>query len=183
MRGIALVCLVTAAVGCASAGGSSSPATTPETVRINNGVNNTMTTSFMNAPSSNGGVVAYPAERVWSVMRAVYDSLSIPVANQNASVKTLGNADLRLKRRLGDVALSKYINCGSTQGFPSADTYEVFLSVMTQLSPTASGGTQIATTIQGQARPITISGEPVRCTSLTTLESRIVALVNTLLKA
>jgi hypothetical protein len=128
--------------------------------------------------------VAFPEDRVWAVMRAVYDSLGIPVASFDASTKTIGNTGLRLKRRLGEVALSKYINCGSTQGFPSADTYEVFLSVTTSVRPAASGpqATQISTTVDGQARPITFSGEPVRCSSLTTLEARIVAVANTLLK-
>jgi hypothetical protein len=117
-------------------------------------------------------------------MRTVYDSLGIAVATFDAASKTIGNTGLRLKRRLGEVALSKYVNCGSTQGFPSADTYEVFLSVTTTIRPAASGpqATEIATTIDGQARPITFSGEPVRCSSVSTLEARIVEIANKLLK-
>src|SRR5262249_37186149 len=96
--------------------------------------------------------------------------------------KTLGNSNLRLKRQLAGVALSKYVNCGSTQGFPSADTYEVFLSIGTTVSSSAPNQSQVWTTITGQARPITISGEPVRCSSLTTLEKRLMTVLNNLLK-
>lgn len=184
MRELTMVCLA-AAVGCVSgATGGGTTSAVPETVRVVTGTSTAMTASMLNSASANGGTVAFPEDRVWAVMRAVYDSLGIPVASFDAATKTIGNTGLRLKRRLGEVALSKYINCGSTQGFPSADTYEVFLSVTTSVRPAASGpqATQISTTVDGQARPITFSGEPVRCSSLTTLESRIVAVANTLLK-
>jgi hypothetical protein len=188
MRGFMLVCLA-ATVGCASGttsggGGGVSTTTLPQTVRVATGTSTNMTASMMNSTSANGGAVAFPEDRVWAVMRAVYDSLGIPVATFEAASKTIGNNGLRLKRRLGEVALSKYVNCGSTQGFPSADTYEVFLSVMTSVRPAAVGpqATQISTTVEGQARPITFSGEPVRCSSLSTLESRIVEVANKLLK-
>jgi len=187
MRGFMLVCLA-AAVGCASgtasSGGAGSTGTVPQTVRVVTGTSTNLSASMMNSPSANGGTVAFPEERVWAVMRTVYDSLGIPVAAFDPASKTIGNNSLRLKRRLGEVALSKYINCGSTQGFPSADTYEVFLSITTSIRPDASGpqATQISTTVDGQARPITFSGEPVRCSSLTTLEARIVEVANKLLK-
>ena len=139
---------------------------------------------MMTSASANGGTVAFPQDHVWAIMRTVYDSLGIPIAAFDPASRTIGNNNLRLKRRLGEVALSKYVNCGSTQGFPSADTYEVFLSIVTSVRPDASGpqATQITTTIDGQARPITFSGEPVRCSSLTTLEARIVEIANKLLK-
>jgi hypothetical protein len=185
MRGFMLVCLAVT-VGCASGTASSgaSTGTVPQTVRVVTGNSTNMTASMMNAPTALGGTVAFPEDRVWAVMRTVYDSLGIAVATFDAASKTIGNTGLRLKRRLGEVALSKYVNCGSTQGFPSADTYEVFLSVTTTIRPAASGpqATEIATTIDGQARPITFSGEPVRCSSVSTLEARIVEIANKLLK-
>src|SRR5262245_37997230 len=174
MRRIAMVCSVVVA-GCASSGGPQATPPTPEVVRVQTGSGATMTTSTMpNSPNPQGGVVGYPIDRTWTVMRAVYDSLGIPVAVFEPTSGTIGNANLRLKRRLGDVALSKYINCGNAQGFPSADTYEVSLSVITYARPDASGGTALTTTVGGDARPITISGEPVRCTSLSTLEAKVV---------
>jgi len=187
MREFMLVCLAAAATaGCASGTASSagSTGTVPQTVRVVTGTSTNMSASMMNSPSANGGTVAFPEDRVWAVMRNVYDSLAIPVATFDAASKTIGNNNLRLKRRLGEVALSKYINCGSTQGFPSADTYEVFLTIMTSIRPAGSDppSTQISTTIEGQARPITFSGEPVRCSSLTTLEARIVEVANKLLR-
>jgi hypothetical protein len=45
----------------------------------------------------------------------------------NAATGTMGNSSLRVRRRLGDVAISKYINCGNVQGGPSADAYEIQL--------------------------------------------------------
>ena len=73
-----------------------------------------------------GGKVGFAVDRVWP-LRAAYDSLAIPVAVFNAATGTMGNSSLRVRRRLGDVAISKYINCGNVQGGPSADAYEIQL--------------------------------------------------------
>jgi len=182
MRSIAAVSLAVVAA-CATSSSSVSSSSTPETMRVVTSDASVMTTSVTSsAPSALGAVVASPPDRVFRALRAVYDSLGIPVATVDAASRTIGNSGLRLKRKLGDVALSRYIDCGKAQGFPSADTYEVFLSVMTTARPDASGGTMVSTTISGQAKPITISGEPVRCGSLSTLESRIASLASTLSK-
>src|SRR5262245_6048552 len=113
MRGFMLAGLagLAAAVGCASgtrSGGGSSGAV-PQTVRVVTGTSTNMTASMMNTPTANGGTVAFPEDRVWAIMRTVYDSLGISVATFDPALKTIGNNNLRLKRRLGEVALSKYI--------------------------------------------------------------------------
>jgi hypothetical protein len=186
MRGVTIVGLL-AVVGCAAPGVNPSTSPTPETVRVaTSGIGGSTTNlmaSVSNAPSANGGAVPFAADRVWGVMRAVFDSLAIPVTSVDQASMTIANSNIRLKRQLAGVALSKYVNCGNTQGFPSADTYEVFLSIATKVTASSASQAEVWTTITGQARPITFNGEAVRCTSMTTLEKRILTLVNTLLKA
>jgi hypothetical protein len=182
MRSIAMVCLA-AAAGCATAAAGPVTAGTPETVRITAGTGATSTTSINpTAAMALGGVVAAPPDRVWAVLRAVYDSIGIAPTTIDPATRTIGNPAARIRRQLKGVPMSQYIDCGKTQSFPSADTYEVFLSIATSAQPHPSGGTSVATVIEGQARPITFSGDPVRCLSLSTLEKRIATLASTLLK-
>lgn len=174
-----------AAAACASSGGSSSTSTAPtamETTRIAAG-SGTMTMTTNRDIATNAKTIAYPIDRVWPAVRAAYDSVAVPVALFDAASHSVGNSTLRVRRRLGDVALSKYLNCGSTQGFPSADTYEIQMSVLTQLqSDPQSGGTTILTTVQGQGRPMTISSEYTPCSSTGGLETRIIDVVSRALR-
>jgi hypothetical protein len=71
--------------------------------------------------------------------------------------------------------LVRLIDCGTTQGGPSADSYDIRLSVLTQVSPAegGGGGSTIVTTVDAMGRPVAFSGEYVRCTSTGSLETRI----------
>jgi hypothetical protein len=169
-----------ALMACASANTpQSGPGTIPvETVRIQPGSGSGMTMSTIPNVPSHAATVAYPLDRVWGAVRAAYDSVSVPVAIMETSTGTIGNGNLRVRRRLGTTMLSRYINCGSTQGGPSADTYEVQLSVSTTVRPgTTAGTTTVTTSVEARGRPITISSEYTICTSTGALEARIVELV------
>jgi hypothetical protein len=126
-----------------------------------------------------GGDVGVPIDRAWSVMHAVYDSLHLPVATENASTHTVDSPTLRVRRVLGDTPLSKYLNCGDTQGGRSADSYEIRLAVTTTLTD-KNGSTSILTNVAAEGRPITISADYARCTSTGNLEKRVVELATTL---
>ena len=186
MRRALVVGACVAAAACASGGSASSSAspapTTMETTRIAAG-SGTMTMTTNRDIATNAKTVAYGIDGVWRAVRAAYDSLAVPVAIFDEASHSVGNSNLRVRRRLGDVALSKYLNCGSTQGFPSADTYEIQMSVLTQLrTDPESGGTTILTTVQAQGRPMTISSEFTPCSSTGGLETRIVDVVNRALR-
>jgi hypothetical protein len=148
-----------------------------ETVRVASGTGGTMTVETHPGEGAHGVTVAFPIGRVWAALRAAYDSVAVPVAIFEPATHTVGNAQLRLRRRLGEVALSKYINCGNTQGGSSADTYEVLLSVVSAARPGEVGKTDIMTTVTAEGRPITLSSAYTRCTTTGALEKRLVDLV------
>ena len=112
------------------------------------------------------------ASEVWSRLVAAYDSLGIPVNISNQSQGLLGNDGFKLRRRLKDVPLTRYLDCGSTQGGPSAETYEILLSVKTQLLP-ADGGFTATTLVDASGKPVALSGGYVKCGSTNRLETRI----------
>jgi hypothetical protein len=176
MRGTRLIsCLAVAGCASANAGpGSSAPL---ETVRVAGGLGS-MAVETHPTGTAAGGKVGFAVDRVWGPLRSAYDSLGIPVAIFDAATGTMGNAALRVRRRLGDIAISKYLNCGNVQGGPSADSYEIQLSVVTRTRPAEQGSTEIMTSVEAQGRPITLASEYMRCTSTGVLETRLVEIVN-----
>jgi len=84
---------------------------------------------------------------------------------------------LKANKRLRNVELSKLIDCGSTQGFPSADEYDVKLSVLTQVERHDKAATSIATRVEAEGRPMAFSGTYSRCTTTGKLETTIAAAV------
>ena len=176
MRAIALVsCL--SFVACASANRPAASPTASETVRVGGGAGGTMTAEIHPTITAIGAVVPFTMDRAWPAVRSAYDSLSLPVATSDPATHTLATAILRLRRRLGETSLSKYINCGNTQGGQSADSYEIQLSVQTVLQAADAGTTRVLSTVTAEGRPITLSGEYTRCTSTGNLERAVAAIV------
>ena len=126
--------------------------------------------------TSNVTTVTADLATTWRAMPAAFDSLKIPITSVDPAAHTIGNGEMQLRRRLGAVPLREYLNCGYTQNVPNTETYDVHISVMSQLTP-AGGATAVTTTVQGYARPVSTSGESVRCSSTGGLEIRLGALV------
>jgi hypothetical protein len=162
--------------GCVTSAGGGTPAS--ETVRVT-GAGGAMTAEIHPTDLLRGGDVAVPLDQTWAVMPAVYDSLGLPVGSLDASTHTIDSPTVRVRRQLKGTALSKYLNCGNTQGGRSADSYEIRLSVRTTLTSTGDG-TTVMTNVAAEGRPITISAEYTRCTSTGHLETRVVELTNQL---
>jgi hypothetical protein len=177
MRRVTVISCV-ALLGCASSGTTTGGATPQESVRISGGVG-LPTTTLDTHPTTAASTttVGFPLDRVWGALRVAYDSLAIPVSTADPASHTMGNSSLRIRRRLGTVAMSKYVNCGNVQGGPSADSYELVLSVVTRAEPADQGMTRLVTSVDAQGRPVTISAEYMRCTSTGGLEKRIAELV------
>jgi len=174
MRSVVILALLVLP-GCASAPGSAIT-DRDATVRVSDG------SSIMRVQPTGGmasAPLAYSADAVFAVLPAVLDSLGISVGTLDSDQRVIGNTGLKLIGRLGKVALSKYIDCGQTQGFPSADTYEVHLSVLTQVHRQGATEATLATVVEAAARPMSHKGDYSRCSTKGELESRIIAQTKT----
>ena len=128
----------------------------------------------MNAvPVAGVSVLASGIDKAWLVLPAVYDSLGIPRSKVDRASYTIGNLGMQVRRRLGNVRLSKYLDCGTAQQGPSADSYDVNLSVTTQLQAEPTGATRVTTTVAAMAKPIMLSGEYSRCSSTGEIELQV----------
>ena len=159
--------------GCAS---SSVPDTTtalpPQTIRVGAGgssgratINAVTTSSFVTVPHS--------VDDVWSVVPSAYDTLGITKAVIDPKEHFVSNAGVKIRQRLGGTPLSRFIECGTTQIGPNADSYEVFLTVSTQITPAANGESNIASIVEAAAKPLNFAQEYARCSSKGVLEQRI----------
>lgn len=164
-------------VGCASSNGVSQSSPTMETMHVQPAFGTPMAVAMIHEESSNGGSVPVAMDQAWLALRTVYDSLGIPIATLDPATHTIGNSSFKIRRKLGNVSLSKYINCGTMQGAPSADSYDIVMTVMTTARRDGAK-TLVMTTVEGQGRPVSLSGDYVRCSSTTALETRIVEMVN-----
>ena len=166
---------------CASSQGATERPTTVDNARVI-GLSGTTTLSTVLPESPEVANVQAPPDSVWRVLPAVFQTLGIPVTTVDATNRMIGNSSHKVRRKLGPVALSKYLDCGTTQSAPSADTYEVQLSVMSRVSPSAGpnatpGTTAVMTSVEALAKPVSFAGDNVRCASTGALEARLAQLI------
>jgi hypothetical protein len=173
------VALLPLVPGCASSPAASALPPADETARVTAG-GDALRIRPSDRPTA--VAVAFPIDAVWRVLPAVFDSLGIPVTTLEPARRSLGNPGFKAHKQLGRTPLSRYIDCGQAQSFPSADTYDVHLSVLTQLQPTEAGTTTVVTLVQAAARPMTYGGDYARCSSKGSLEARIADAVKARLK-
>lgn len=179
MRRFAVVSTVLLSACASSQRNTPAPPPTEQTVHVATATGATGSTmSMTQGDDPSKRTVAAPSARVWDALPAVYQTLGLPITDRNVQSQSIGTTSFKVRRRLGDAPLSRYLDCGDTQGSPSANSYEVLLTVNTRLAPAAGDSTMVSTTVTAQARPVFVSGEYVNCGSTRALEQRFFDLLN-----
>ncbi|HEX6308603.1 MAG TPA: hypothetical protein VFZ69_10475 [Longimicrobiales bacterium] len=173
MRKVMLLGSIVIATACASGSAPSAARTGGGTVRVVGGGEGGPQITTTAVGDARVGTVTRPRDQVWAALPDVYRSLGIEVAQRDSRTGVIGNAGFKARRRLGSVPISRYLDCGTAQGGRSADTYEVHLSVLTEVRPATPGNTTVSTMIEATARPVSFAGDPVRCVTNGELENRI----------
>ncbi|HKG90586.1 MAG TPA: hypothetical protein VKA84_01770 [Gemmatimonadaceae bacterium] len=172
---LALALLTPAAAACNGTRPDPGFTTRPSTVVVSSGAG-TMTLGAVESSMASARVVAKPTDSVWRVLPAVFDSLALPVTTVRTEEHVLGSEATRVRRRLAGVPLSTYLRCGGAMGIPNADSYDVQISVVTQLQPGEGTNrvTNVLTLVSGSAKSsATSNGSVVTCSSTGKLEERI----------
>ena len=177
MRHLAVASIVLLSA-CASSGPSVAPRP-DQTMRIpTSNASGGSTISIAQTESPSQRTIPATAARIWDAIPRVYQTLGLPITDRNPDTRTIGTTSYKVRRRLGNAPLSRYIDCGSTQGSASADSYEVLLNVTTRLAPGAGDSTAVSTTVDAMARPVFVSGEYINCGSTRALEKRFFEALN-----
>jgi|SRR5687768_3789200 len=118
-------------------------------------------------------------DRVWRELPAVFAVLEIPIEKFDASTNVIGHSAFKVYRRLGKFPLTRYLDCGSTQIGPNAESYEVMLTVLTRIERVRSDTslTAVGTTVEAVAKPVQFRGDYSRCSSKGTLENRVMEIL------
>ena len=117
--------------------------------------------------------IAVSTDLVWGVLGGVYERIGIPVTAVDSKTLTVGNLGYEA-RRIDGSRMNTYVDCGTNFGGPLANTYEVTLSVVTKLAKVDERHTEVSTTVDASAKPRTVAGYPVQCTTRQKLEELII---------
>lgn len=172
-----IIVVLPVVLGCSTAGRSPAPASPPPPPQVVE-VPGAAPLRVEKERVAAGGSVAVPISQVWNVIGTVYRDLGIEPTTILSDTYVIGNQSLKIRRSLAGTPLSRYLDCGSGTGIgPNADYYNVELSIMTQLTSNASGGTDIRSVVDATARPVSLGSNPVVCGSTSVLETRIAKMV------
>lgn len=176
---VSLVAL--SAVGCASSSGSTSappPTTvTPVTQRI---IAPTSTINI-NTVEVNAGftqIIVGSMDAAWTALNVTYNELKIPITTLVDAQHLIANETFKVRRRIGRLPMQQIVDCGSTQGLPNAETYDILMSISSTLVPNPKGGITLITRIDATGKSPNFSRDAaVACHSSGALEKEIAELV------
>lgn len=170
--------LIVGGAACASSGGVPElPAT--QTVEVTSqsimGANGRVLLTNNAVPVST--TVNASTQAIWNALPGVLDSLGIPITLVDPPTNTIGNSGFTVHRRLGSTPLSRYIECGTTQIGPNADSYDVYIAFFVQVHRESDSSSAIVTGLDASAKPSAFAGGYSQCSTKRLLETRIVDVV------
>jgi hypothetical protein len=161
--------LIATLAACASSTAGSGSSSSPQTVLVPGGPD----LRISGTDASNVHTIAYPVDQVWRALPATFDSIGVPVAAIDPAKRTMGNEGFKLRGRLKNTPLSRFIDCGnSTQVGANADNYDVNLTLLAEVQPGEQGTSKVVLTFQALAKPANFSQEYSQCSSRAVLETR-----------
>jgi hypothetical protein len=123
-------------------------------------------------------VIPASIEVVWRVLPASIASLQFPgTPTVYADEHIYVTPRLKIEHRLYEgESNSLYLNCGKTLGArPAADEHQVIFALLTRLTPTPAGETEIDIIVDGTAQDMKERSLPVRCNGTGRFEAAIIA--------
>jgi hypothetical protein len=131
-------------------------------------------------------VIPASIEAVWRVLPASVESLRFPgTPAVYPDDKIYVTPWLKIEHRLyPDESNSRYLNCGITMGGsqPAADEYLVIFAIMTRLTSTPTGETEVDIIVDGTAQDMKERFLPVRCNGTGRFEEAIIAQIHASLR-
>ena len=170
--------LVVALAGCSSGTQSDPrPPAPAASSRVETGGGETVTLPTGAEPITVRASIGASVADVWKVLPSAYADLGIPIEMLNPSDYRIGNQSFRVRRRIGQLPMVRLLSCGGPPGAPNAETFDITMYMVSQISPGQAGSTTLATVVQAVGRSPNFAGNDVSCASTGTLERRVEELV------
>jgi hypothetical protein len=143
MRHAGRFLLVMTAAACASGGSAPTPDPERRPVIL------TSETGVIEGERPRSAELALTASPVvaWTVAKRVYEKIGIPVTVENPASHQLGNSNFYKTRTLSDWRMGDLVDCGSGMTGRKADSYRIYMSLLTAVDPDGKGGTRLRTTL------------------------------------
>ena len=174
--------LLAGIAGCSKATQSDPKPPPPQSSRIVIGGGETVTLPTGAEAVVARSIITAPLTDVWNVLPSVYADLGIAVEMVNPTEYRIGNQALRARRRIGQLQMIRLLSCGGTIGAPNAETFDITMYVVSQVSAGQAGTSSLATVVQAVGKSPNFGGNNVSCASLGALEKRIEELVRAKVK-
>lgn len=114
-----------------------------------------------------------PPDAAWRRVSQVYAALKIPVTVLDSARGVVGARGARVRDRMARERLSTWFSCGITSmGSPRADSYTLFVTILTEIHPAASGSTA-RTIVSATAEANDSPSGAVQCSSTGALEEKL----------
>lgn len=124
-----------------------------------------------------------PVDSVWRVVPGVFLGLDVEPGTLNHTAHVISNTSFVVRRQLGGVNLSRYLDCGSGLTGPAANQLKITMSLVLQVVGDSSGVSTLRTQVNGYGQSEATSDPPVHCATTGALEARIAKMVNEALAA
>jgi len=169
----------------ACASGSASTATTstdasvapsPQQITMASGQNVRFNTTSTTIAVSE--IIPVGADSAYNLLLKVFADLQIPTTNLDSRQRMAGNSLFKVRRRLGGVTLSKYVDCGNKDGGSNAETYDLVLTINSAVGGSGPAASTISTRVDGVATHPVFSTQTT-CSTTGELEKRIALAVKT----
>jgi hypothetical protein len=181
MRRLLAPALALSLAACASTGTNTAASGAPVTGNTTTNTATTMTipntdtrldiavsgTNFTSATSIGKGVDA-----VWVALPDIWKSLGLEAETMSTKDHRMVTGLVRVRRQLGGVNLSRYVECGRSTLGPNADSYFITLKFETVLTGDAKA-TVVQSGMQVSGEPVGNGGATARCSSTGELENRV----------
>lgn len=121
-------------------------------------------------------------DSIFTSLETAFKELKLPVETRNPKTGLLTNLNADVSRRIGDVAISRYLDCGRGFSGNNADFYRITLAISAWLEPATGEPQRLMVAIAASGRdPAGSRSAYSQCTSRGALERRIADRVTELL--
>ena len=164
---------------CASSTGQSAtppgsgPGTVVDRIQVSGGdQGQLMDASIQSTKYVSAQTIAKSVDAVWAVLPDIWTTLGLTVDGISTKEHRLTSGVIKVRRTLGGVNLSRYVECGRSTMGPNADSYFISLKVETVLSGSGTA-TVVQSALQATGEGVGNGGQTMRCSSTGELENRI----------
>lgn len=136
--------------------------------------------AITNSYASIGVAVPVSQDSAYQILKRVYLLLEIPVAQESDVDYSVGNDDLKVRRKMAGLNMETVLDCGAKLDQPNAENWDIWMNLFSSVVPDGAGGSKVYTRIQAMGHDPSRAGSHwIACATKSNLEEKIGTAVKT----